>query len=61
MTIHLTFGDLVRLAGNLKLEKEGVTITIGRPTLSEIEADPKNNKGKVTFTLDELDPRAAAD
>jgi hypothetical protein len=58
--IDLTFGDIVRLGANTKLEKDGVTITFGRPTLSEVTADPKKNIGKVVFWLDETDPRSAS-
>jgi hypothetical protein len=34
MNIDLTFQDLILLAGRRKLEKDGVTITFGRPVLS---------------------------
>jgi hypothetical protein len=58
MNIDLTFEDLVKLAANGKLEKDGTTITVGRPVLPEVTIDPVGKSGKVVFSLDETDPRA---
>ena len=57
MDIRLSFQDFSRLAANGTLEKEGVTITFGRPVLSEVQIDPKAKTGKVVFFLDEADDR----
>jgi hypothetical protein len=57
MTIDLTFGDLLKLGANNKLEKGVVTITISRPVLSKVSVDPKSETGTVTFFTDESDPR----
>ena len=60
MQVDLTMNDLIALAMTSKLEKEGHTITIKRPVLTKITADPKGNKTEVLFFLDETDPRSAA-
>ena len=57
MNIELTFQDFAKLAANQKLEKDGTTITFGRPVLSEVITDPKAKTGKVVFYLDESDDR----
>jgi hypothetical protein len=52
MNIHLAFVDLVRLGKDGKLEKDGVTITFGRPVLSEVTVNAKDDppkSGKVAF------------
>ena len=58
MSIQLSFQDFVRLATYQTLDKDGVTITYGRPVLAEIEIDGNNppKSGKVVFHLDETDP-----
>lgn len=60
MNIELTFQDFTKLAAQGKLEKDGVTITFGRPVLPEITIDPKAKTGKVVFYLDETDDRRLA-
>jgi hypothetical protein len=57
MKIDLTFQDLMKLAENESLEKDGVTLAISRPILPEVKADPKAKTGTVTFSLDENDDR----
>jgi hypothetical protein len=52
MEIHLTWHDLLTLAANGKVEKEGNTLIVDRPVLPSIEG------GSVHFTLDESDPRS---
>jgi hypothetical protein len=60
MQIHLTFGDLMRLAMNYKIEKDGNTVTIGLPTMAKVEVDHPKNVGKLEFWLDSEDPRASS-
>jgi hypothetical protein len=56
MNIDLTFLDLVSLVVNKgKLEKDGATITVGRPVLPKLNIN--TDGGKVVFSLDEADPR----
>jgi hypothetical protein len=58
MRIELSFHDFVRLAVDQMLDKDGVTITYGRPVLAEIKiegSDPPKS-GKVVFYLDDTDP-----
>jgi hypothetical protein len=61
MTIQLKFQDLVRLAMKQQIEKEGVTITCGRPVLSTIKVDPKAKTGSVLFYIDETDDKRLAE
>jgi len=58
MNIDLSWDDLVKLASNSKLEKDGITLTISRPVLPDLEIVPDGSKGFVRFTLDETDPRS---
>jgi len=51
MDIQLSCQDLVRLAANRTLEKDGVKITFGRPVLSEVVIDSNAKTGKVLFFL----------
>jgi hypothetical protein len=60
MNIELTFQDFAKLAANGKLEKDGTTITFGRPVLAELTVDPQAKTGKVAFYLDETDDRRLA-
>ena len=53
MDVHLTFKDLPKLAGNRKVEKAGLTITIERPVLSKVSIRP--SKCEALFFLDETD------
>ena len=57
MNIEFTFQDFVKLAANGKLERDGTTITFGRPVLAEITIDQRAKTGKVVFYLDEADDR----
>jgi hypothetical protein len=52
MEIHLTWHDLLKLAANGKVEKEGNTLIVDQPVLPSIEG------GSVHFTLDDSDPRS---
>ena len=56
MEINLTFEDLVALAATSQIEKNGATVTISRPVLTEINLRPP--KGSVLFFLDQSDPRS---
>jgi hypothetical protein len=56
MHIDLTFLDLLRLASNGKVEKDGNTIRISRPVLSESAVDHNAKTGEVRFYLDDTDP-----
>jgi hypothetical protein len=50
--IHLTWHDLLKLAANGRVEKEGNTLIVDRTVLPSIEG------GSVHFTLDDSDPRS---
>jgi hypothetical protein len=60
MQVDLTMKDLIALAMTSKLEKDGLTLTINRPILTEIKDDTKGSKTEVLFFLDETDPRSAS-
>lgn len=60
MNIVLAFDDFTELSANGRLEKDGVTVTFGRPVLAEVEIDPTKGSGKVVFYLDEADERSRA-
>ena len=58
MQVELTINDLIALAANSELEKDGVTLTINRPVLTRITAGGPGPKAEVLFFLDESDPRS---
>jgi hypothetical protein len=58
MDISLTWQDLTKLAANGKVDKDGITITVGRPVLPDLQVSPDGLKGFVRFTVDESDPRS---
>jgi hypothetical protein len=58
MDISLTWQDLTKLAANGKVEKDGNTISVGRPVVPDLEVSPDGLKGFVRFTVDETDPRS---
>jgi hypothetical protein len=58
MQVNLTMKDLIVLANTSKLEKGDLTLTIQRPILIKVAADPKGTQSEVTFFLDESDPRS---
>jgi hypothetical protein len=60
MNISLEWKDLIKLAANGTVEKEGVTVTVKRPLLPELQISPDGQKGFVKFTVDESDPRSNA-
>jgi hypothetical protein len=51
----------VTLAKDGTLEKEGVTISFGRPILAEMDINPQAKTGKVAFFLDETDERRVSE
>jgi hypothetical protein len=58
VTIELDFRDLTRLAANSQVEKNGVTIKIGRPILPMINGPALRGDEYVLFSLDSGDPRS---
>jgi hypothetical protein len=58
MDIPLTWGDLVLLATNEKVEKDGNTLSVSRPILPDFQVSADGLRGFVRFTVDESDPRS---
>jgi hypothetical protein len=58
MNISLTWNDLVKLAANCDVEKDGVTLTVDRHVLPDLEISANGISGFVRFSLDESDPRS---
>jgi hypothetical protein len=59
--IDLTFRDLMRLAVDNKIEKDGVTVRYDRPVLSKVTVYPRAKTGRVEFFIDETDDRRYAE
>jgi hypothetical protein len=53
MDIPLTWGDLVKLASNGKVEKDGNTLSVSRPILPDLQISADGLRGFVRFTVDE--------
>lgn len=58
MKITLDWNDLLKLAVNGNVEKDGVTVTVERPMLPDVSVSADGKRGFVRFTVDEHDPRA---
>jgi hypothetical protein len=58
MIVELNFHDLMKLAANSKVEKDGVTIKIERPILPMINHHAPASHEYVLFSLDSTDPRS---
>jgi hypothetical protein len=56
MDIPLTWGDLVKLASNGKVEKDGNTLSVSRPILPDLQISADGLRGFVRFTVDESNP-----
>jgi hypothetical protein len=56
MNISLTFSDLTKLAVNGKVQKDGNTLTVGRPILPDVSVSADGLRGFVHFAVDESDP-----
>jgi hypothetical protein len=56
MDIPLTWGDLVKLASNGKVEKDGNTLSVSRPILPDLQIFADGLRGFVRFTVDESNP-----
>jgi hypothetical protein len=56
MDISLTWGDLVKLASNGKVEKEGNTLSVSRPILPDLQISADGLRGFVRFTVDASNP-----
>lgn len=53
MNVHLTFQDLIRLASNHTLEKDGVTITLqALPMQIKVEPRQDGDAGKIEFWVE---------
>jgi hypothetical protein len=53
MDIPLTWGDLVKLASDGKVEKDGNTLSVSRPVLPDLQISADGLRGFVRFTVDE--------
>lgn len=58
MIVELNFHDLMKLAANSKVDKDGVTIKIDRPILPKINNHALGTDEYVLFSLDSSDPRS---
>jgi hypothetical protein len=58
MTIELNFHDLMRLAANTEVVKDGVTIKVNRPVHPMVNMPAANGDEYVVFALDSSDPRS---
>ena len=56
MDIPLTWVDLVKLATNGKVEKDGNTLSVSRPILPDLQISADGLRGFVRFTVDESNP-----
>jgi hypothetical protein len=56
MDISLTWNDLVKLAANGTVEKDGNTLSVTRPILPDLNISSDGLRGFVRFTVDESDP-----
>jgi len=56
MDIPLTWGDLVKLASNGKVEKDGNTLSVSRPIIPDLQISADGLRGSVRFTVDESNP-----
>jgi hypothetical protein len=56
MDIPLTWADLVLLATNGTVEKDGNTLSVGRPILPDLQISADGLRGFVRFTVNESDP-----
>ncbi len=57
MILDLTFQDLKQIALIGRVEKNGVTLVIGRPLIPDVKTDASGTRGEVRFTVDESDLR----
>jgi hypothetical protein len=56
--VNLSFRDLITLAENCTLEKDGITISFSRPIMAQLKKiDQVKKRGEVFFYLDQTDPR----
>lgn len=55
MTIELNFHDLMRLAANGQVEKDGVTIKVNRPVHPMVNMPADEGDEYVVFALDSSD------
>ena len=56
MDIPLTWIDLVKLASNGKVEKDGNTLSVSRPVLPDLQISEDGLRGFVRFTVDDSIP-----
>jgi hypothetical protein len=55
MDISLTWQDLVKLAANGKVEKDGNTISVLKPVFPHLQLSPDGLTGVVRFEVDDSD------
>ena len=55
MILDLTFQDLKKIALSGRVEKNGITLVIGRPLIPDLRTDATGTRGEVRFTVDESD------
>ena len=57
MILDLTFQDLKQIALAGRVEKNGITLVVGRPLIPDLKTDATGTRGEVRFTVDESDLR----
>ncbi len=57
MILDLTFQNLKQIALAGRVEKNGITLVIGRPLIPDVKTDASGTRGEVRFTVDESDLR----
>jgi len=57
MILDLTFQDLKQIALAGRVEKNGITLVVGRPLIPDLRTDATGTRGEVRFTVDESELR----
>jgi hypothetical protein len=58
MSVNLSFRDLITLAENRTIEKDGMRISFSRPIMAELKKiNEAKKRGEVVFYLDQTEPR----
>jgi hypothetical protein len=56
MDISLSWGDLVKLASNGQVEKNGNTLSVSRAIMPDLQISADGLRGSVRFTVDGCNP-----
>ena len=57
MILDLNFQDLKQIALAGRVEKNGITLVVGRPLIPDLKTDATGTRGEVRFTVAESDLR----